>query len=198
MASFAFLTRWSPRLSSLRDDQRGAAAIEFAVVGMLMVTLWISCVEVAGGVSLQRKVTLAAHTVADLATRFESLNNEDMQAVLKAAPAILYPTGEGALEVTVSAVSIDKDGNAKVAWSEPYKKDAKGQSTQANCPKHGTDSVVALPADVLKVPNSQLIWGEVCYVYTPGLGGFVINELKLYDRTFMRPRRSEQVKRITS
>src|ERR1700754_2251380 len=118
MASLAFVNGLSQKLSLLRGDQRGTAAIEFAAVGMTMVILWVGCAEVVAGVAQQRRVTLAARTVADLTTRFENLNNADKVAVRGATHVILQTTLEGPYKVTLSVVNIDADGVAKVGWRE--------------------------------------------------------------------------------
>jgi Flp pilus assembly pilin Flp len=207
MARFAFLTRLRQSIVSLRRDQRGTAAIEFAAVAVLMITIWLGCIAIVHGVDVHRKVTLAARTVADLATRFETLNNADKDGVLNAAKAIMVPNSDATLEVTLSAVDIDADGIAKVGWSEQLQGDGIGSPSPAapslrppGCIKRANGSVVTLPGDVLKVPDSQLIWAEVCYLYKPIYVAFelaeILKEIKMYDQVFMSPRRSQAVVRI--
>ena len=62
-------------LRRLASDRQGASAIEFAILLPLMVTLYISGFEISQAVSIYRKVTIIAHTVADLVaqTRAEYL-----------------------------------------------------------------------------------------------------------------------------
>ena len=50
-------------------DERGISAVEFALLLPLMVTLYLGTVEVSQGVAIDRKVTLTARTVADLASQ---------------------------------------------------------------------------------------------------------------------------------
>lgn len=194
MISFAFLGGLSQKLSLLRRDQRGAAAIEFAAVGSLMLLVWVGCAEVVAGVGQKQRVTVAARTVADLATRFESLNNTDKDIVLGAGSVVLRPdNATGRFRVTLAAVNIDKDGVAKVEWSD----------TTGTAAAHDPNSALALPSDVLRVPNSQLIWCQVSYEYKPVFGGFAFKTASgqqemvvLTDRIYMRPRRSDAVVRI--
>ena len=77
MKNLAFLTRLSRRAVSLRRDQRGVSAVEFAMLLPLMVTLYLGAVEISQGVAIHRKVTLTARTVADLASQVTSINNAD-------------------------------------------------------------------------------------------------------------------------
>jgi len=183
MKNFAFLADLSRRVASLRRDQRGVSAVEFAMLLPLMITLYLGAVEVSQGIAIQRKVTLTARTVADLASQVASINNADMTNMLNAAASVVAPFTASQLKVTVSAVNIDADGVAKVAWSDTRNGTARAVNT-----------VVPLPA-ALKVPNSQVIWGEVNYHYVPAIGYVVTGPLELFDQIYMRPRLSGSVQR---
>jgi len=185
MKNFAFLTRLSNRITALRRDQRGVSAVEFAMLLPLMLTLYLGAVELSQGVSIHRKVTLTARTVADLASQVTTINNADMTNMLKAAEAVIAPFPPGDLKVTVSAVSIDANGVATVTWSDTLRGTARG-----------VNSTVTLPT-ALNVPNSQLIWGEVYYNYTPTIGYVLTGALNLFDQMYMRPRLSETIARTT-
>ena len=68
----------------------------------LMLTLYLGGVEVSQGVSIDRKVTLTARTVADLVAQVSSINNAGMNAVLEATAAVLAPYPTATAKVTVS------------------------------------------------------------------------------------------------
>jgi len=186
MKNFAFLADLSRRVSSLRRDQRGVSAVEFAMLLPLMITLYLGAVEVSQGVAIHRKVTLTARTVADLASQVTSINNADMTNLLNAAASVVSPYATNQLKVTVTAVDIDANGIAKVAWSDTL-----------NGTQRAVNTVVPLPA-ALSVPNSQVIWGEVHYNYVPAIGYVVTSALDLFDQIYMRPRLSEKVQRPTT
>ena len=192
MKKFAFLSRLSRRVSSLGRDQRGVSAVEFALILPLMVTLYLGVVEVSTGVAIQRKVTLTARTAADLASQAMSINNADMSNIKTAAAAVMAwcmapcAFSSAQLTVTISAVNIDADGVAKVAWSDTL-----------NGTARATDDVVTVPA-ALNVANTQLIWSEVSYSYTPDVGYVVTGTMNLADQIYMRPRLSETIARPNS
>jgi Flp pilus assembly protein TadG len=185
MKNFSFLTRLSHRITSLRRDQSGVSAVEFAMLLPLMVVLYLGAVEISQGVAIHRKVTLTARTVADLGSQVTSISNADMTNMLKAAEAVIAPFPAGQLKVTVSAVSIDANGIATVAWSDTL-----------NGTARAVNSTVSLPT-ALNVANSQLIWSEVHYNYVPTIGYVVTGALNLFDQIYMRPRLSETVNRTT-
>src|SRR5690242_20114501 len=98
MTNVGFLTRLSHRITSLRHDQRGASAVEFAMLLPLMLTLYLGAVEVSSAVSIHRKVTLTARATADLASQVTGINNADMTNMLNAAKAVIAPYPEGPLK----------------------------------------------------------------------------------------------------
>ena len=69
MTSQPAMTTLLTRLRHWRDDHRGVAAVEFAIVLPFMLTLYIGGVELGDGMAIQLKVTDTAHIVADLTTQ---------------------------------------------------------------------------------------------------------------------------------
>ncbi len=186
MTMFKPLLGLSRQLARLGEDRRGVSAVEFAMILPLMVTLYLGSVEISQGVGIDRKVTLTTRTVADLASQVSSINNSDMTNMLNASAAVIAPYDPTKLKVTVSAVSIDANGNAKIAWSDTYQGTARA-----------VGSSVTLPA-ALQIPNTQLIWSEVSYSYKPTIGYVVTGTLNLSDQIYMRPRLSDTVTRTAS
>jgi Flp pilus assembly protein TadG len=167
-------------------DKRGLSAIEFAMLLPLMVTLYLGGVEISQGISIDRKVTLIARTVADLTAQASKVTNADMTNILDASTAVMQPYQTGPLKLTVTSVVIDANGIAKVAWS-----DSRGGTARS------VGSIVSIPA-ALVVPNTSLIWGEAAYAYQPTIGYVVTGTLNLSDQMFMRPRLSDQVQRTAT
>jgi Flp pilus assembly protein TadG len=167
------------RLTDFANDNRGMSAVEFAMLLPVMLTLYLGGVELSQGISIDRKVTITARTVADLvaqATSVSTAANANASTALEAASAVLAPYPVGAAKIIVSVVDIDANGNAKVRWSS-----AKNTSARA------TGSSITVP-DALKVPKTTLVWGEATYKYQPSIGYVVTGAMDLSDQIFMRPR----------
>jgi Flp pilus assembly protein TadG len=167
-------------------DQRGLSAIEFAMVLPLMLLLFLGAVEVSQGITADRKVSVAARTVADLVSQVSSIDNAGVTNVLNAASAVMAPYPAANLVVIVSSVTIDADGNAAVAWSESLNGAARTPGSTVNVPA------------ALNIPNTSLIWGEAQYAYTPAVGFVITGTLTLKDQIYMRPRLSDRVTRTAS
>jgi Flp pilus assembly protein TadG len=174
------------RLASFARDRRGISAVEFAMLLPLMVTMYLGVVEVSKGVAIDRKVTLTTRTMADLASRVTSINNADMSSLLNASAAVIAPYQPAPLKIVLSAVTIDANSVAKIAWSDTLNGNARS-----------VGSTVTLPS-VLVVPNTTLIWSEVSYLYNPTFGYVLTGNLNLSDQIYMRPRLSDTITRVNS
>jgi Flp pilus assembly protein TadG len=109
-----------------------------------------------------------------------------MTNLLNATAAVVAPYDQSKLKVVVSAVTIDNNGTAKIAWS-----DTLGGTARS------VGATVTLPT-ALNVNNTTLIWSEVNYSYKPTIGYVVTGTLSLSDQIFMRPRLSDTVTRINA
>ena len=120
----------------------GLAAVEFAMLLPIMMTLYLGCVEITTAVATQRKVTLTARALADLPSQFTAVTNADMTNILNAASDIIAPYTAAKLKSVVSELAIDANGQATVVWSDTL-----------NGTARTVGSVVGIPAN-LAVANT--------------------------------------------
>ena len=155
----ALVTR---RLSEFANDKRGVSAVEFAMLLPLMLTLYLGGVEVSQGISIDRKVTLTARTVADLVAQVSSIDTAGINAALGAATAIMAPYPDKDAKVTVSVVDIDTNGNAKVKWSSTKNGTARAVGSSVTAPgraEYAVD-VAGLGRGVLQVSAVDRLCGD--------------------------------------
>jgi Flp pilus assembly protein TadG len=167
-------------------DCRGASAVEFAMLAPVMLTLFLGSVETSQGIAVKRKVSLTAHTLADLTTQYTDVTNADMSNILNAASAIMAPYPAASLQAVVSELSVNAQGVASVVWSDTLN----GTALNAG-------EVVSVPA-AMAVPNTYLILAQVQYSYTPNYGYVVTGTLTLTDQMLMDPRQSNAIARTAS
>jgi Flp pilus assembly protein TadG len=163
-------------------NQEGVSAIEFALLLPLMLTLYISGVEISQAVGAYRKVTLISHSVADLVAQTSTpLSTTDVGNALSAAGAIATPYSTANMSVVVSQVCIDANGKATINWS---------QATPSNMARTVGNPITFATANgaSLNTPGTCLIWGETTYAYAPALGYAITGTLNLYDNIFLSPR----------
>jgi Flp pilus assembly protein TadG len=173
-------------------DKRGLAAVEFAFIVPLMLTLTFGTIEVSSGVAIDRKVTLVARSLSDLVSQGTQVTQTDLKNFFGLGSAIMtpYPVTTTSLAQKVSAVSIDGSKIAKVVWS--YKGSVNGSTTTVT-KGYDKDTIIStIPSDLL-IANTQLIWSEVTYTYTPIVGYVISGNIPLSDQCYTRPRQSDTV-----
>ena len=178
----------SLRIRRFARDSRGAAAVEFALVTPLMLTMYFGMVELSSGVAIDRKVTMVSHTLSDLVAQATSVTDSDISNVFNAGSSMMTPYLATPLTAKVTEVAIDNTGKATVTCSRAW---TSGGGVSAGYAKNAvvTSSV---PAGLI-VNNTSLIWSEVSYVYTPTIGYVVKSAVTLSDQFFARPRQSTSV-----
>jgi Flp pilus assembly protein TadG len=159
-------------------DCRAASAIEFALLLPLMLTIYIGGNDIAFGLSAQFKATLAARTVADLASQEISIDNPTMAGILGAASTVMAPFAANNLAVIVSEVTTDANGNGTITWSAAQ-----------NALPYAAGKSVTLPTQ-LQIPNVSMILGEVTYPYTPPVSYEITGKFNIYQNAYFFPRRT--------
>ena len=173
----------SPRIVS---DARGATAVEFALITPAILSLFFGTAEVSTGVAVDRKVTITARSLSDLVAQSTTISDTDMTNIFNAASSIMTPYPTAPMTAKVTAVNIDASLNATVGWSSAL-----------NTTARTTGSAVTIPAG-LKIANTQLIWSEISYGYTPAVAKYISGTLNLTDQFFARPRQSTTICRPPS
>jgi Flp pilus assembly protein TadG len=166
-----------------KANQKGVAAIEFALIAPVMIALYVGLIEFSNALTLDRKLTHTASALADLVAQDNDITDGEMTDILAASAAIVAPYSASPLRLVVSSVVADGANKTTVAWS-----DAKNTSPR------GQGSTVQLP-DGLTEPGSSVILAEVSYTYTSPFTQFLTGGIELKDRFYLRPRRVLQVSR---
>lgn len=173
-------------IRNFRHDHRGVSAVEFAVLLPIMLTLYLGGSEITQAITIKRKTTLVTRAIGDLVAQDVSITNAEMTQIFTAVTAVMSPYGTGTLKIKVSSITIDANGNAKVAWSDAYQDTAR----QVN-------ESVTLPTG-LNIANSTLIWAEGSYTYTPPIGYAITGSITMNDKLYLRPRLVNAIARVAS
>lgn len=161
-------------LRRLARDRRGVSAVEFALLAPLMVGLYLGCAELSDGVGADRKVSLTAAALANLAAQVTGISSTDKDNIVAAASQVIVPYNANLLRLSVSCINIDANKKVTTKWT--FTGSAGGVATATTVP---TDLVVA---------STQLILADVSYDYTPTVGYTISGTITLKDHMFMSPR----------
>ncbi len=185
----------SPLTRFLREDERGVAAVETALIApMLLVMLSIAAVG-GEGFAIQRKVALASRTVTDLVARSpfikdavtsnaSDLNQSDLDVDIALGNEILYPNATAGLQTVVSELSVNAAAKTgTVVWSE----------AGAGATKLPVGTVINLDAATVAIGAPYLIYGQVQYSYQPISFWMPIGATTLSASEKLTPRNAAQI-----
>ncbi|WP_244430665.1 TadE/TadG family type IV pilus assembly protein [Methylocystis sp. ATCC 49242] len=176
------------RKITLAQDDRGIAAVEFALVLPLMLMIYLGLVELSRGMRAAQKLDLVAHTLADLTaqqltggsnTGQAGLTEADITAVFSAATTIMSPLPTANLKMTISEVAITSPSagvwQAKTTWTVT-RNSATARPCQILTAQDATPvSFTSMPTSYTTVTNGvnptvgPVIVADVVYNYSPGV-----------------------------
>ena len=177
------LNRWR----ALARDRSGLAAVEFALIAPVLVTLLLGTVEVCDALSCHEKVTMLASTGADLVAQATSVSATDMTNIFDADSAVLFPYNGSSAQIVISSIVSDGKGGGTVAWSHAQNTAPLAANTPVTVPT-GLMDQSRCPANACSV-----ILATVSYAYTSPIGKFLVGTVTMTDSFYERPRRSATV-----
>jgi Flp pilus assembly protein TadG len=184
-------------------DARGLAAIELALILPFAAMLMSLVVYGGQAYTVQRKVTLAATTVADIFAQANNTNSSTITAaeltqILAYPNLILYPYNGSTAAVVVSQLLVTVNGNGTAT------------GTVGTCPITGNSSAPCSWANANGTPlpvgtqvsidpkiasafapgssNNYVILGQVQYPFQPTGIYFSVSQITLHDSIMMIPR----------
>jgi Flp pilus assembly protein TadG len=180
-----------------RTDRKGIAAVEFAFIVPIMMVMFIGAVELSQAITVDRRVTQVASSVADLVARKEtSIANSEIKDILRIGGFIMTPYDQAPLQVVVRNVSSSsKDATTtKQSWQCTFS--GAGVNPEPTCAC--MNDTYSLPVGLVTT-NDSVVVAEVIYTYTPILFDYFLKQgfpngaggpgtYALTERIFMKPR----------
>jgi Flp pilus assembly protein TadG len=173
------------RMRAFGAATSGVAAVEFAMILPVLLTMYLGMVEVTKGVTTNRKVTLLSRTVADLTAQAAELSDTARNNIFDASSYVLQPGDPAGAKMLMVSVYVDSTGKAAICWAE--------QRGGMTIP---TDvAALNLPSGLL-IKSTSLIVGKAELPYNPA-AKLINASYTLTETSYMRPRISTQVVRKT-
>ncbi|HEY5064294.1 MAG TPA: TadE/TadG family type IV pilus assembly protein [Xanthobacteraceae bacterium] len=164
-------------------ERDGVSAVEFALILPFMLTLYLGGSELGDGMAIQFKATLAARTVADLATQYTNIPDlTTMNQILAAASTVATPYATANMTVTVSELKLNGNTTGSVVWSASSS--GNGRAINSTFPLPTAMQSLATASN----PTVYLILGEVAYPYTPAMGYAITGTINIYEDVVFSPR----------
>ena len=176
----------SPRRLSrrYREDDRGIAAIEFAIIAPVMIGMYFGLAEIASAISVDRRISHGTNVAGDLATQQPELKDDEIEEVLAAALRVMNVQD-------VDQISIDMESFILPAANQPP--ESQGRITLNNGGGAFTPyDATGLDSKLLNA-NSGVVVTRVKYNYTPLQLRFFDSTITLKETFLLKPRRSDSV-----
>lgn len=171
----------------LWNDRQGLAAVEFALILPIMLSMLLGLTELSQALACRAAVTNMASTGADLVAQETSASSTDLDNVFNALNAMLYGFSTSSASIELTSVIDGGAGNSpKVAWSCN-----KGGSHET---KGSSSLSIALPAGLITAGGGgSVIWSKITYSYSSRLNYFLNGPITWTSNFYSKPRRVLQV-----
>lgn len=178
------------RSAHTRGSQRGVSAVEFALIAPLMMMMLFGASEVSQAVSVDRKVTLAASTLGDLAAQTDRVSCTDLAQIANVTRSVFAPYTATNPSLVVASVAL-QGSTPKVEWSQEI--DGTGGCANVNN-SHSLKVGNTVVVDTgLFATNGGVVIGEVTLQYTSLGTSFMSNTTTMRERFYFRPRKSAKL-----
>jgi TadE-like protein len=167
------------RLCSFTRETRGLAAIEAGFIFPVLILLYVGLVDITNLLSVDRRVTLTASTLADLVTQNDStITTATIDGIFESARSIFEPLDVEQISLNLYNFGMD-DGSPTLKWKY-------NNGTACGDDPEASEAMEALMAD-----GNDVVVARVCYDYKAIIGWFTGDAaVTLDDELMLRPRQS--------
>jgi Flp pilus assembly protein TadG len=183
-------------IGAFRKAEGGAAAVEFAMLLPILITLFFGVVETTLALVCRADVSLMASTSADLISQVNAASNTDLSNVYAAAGTVMYPyysggaTGKPTIRITsviYDSTSATPTTAGKVAWT--CTQAGTGTLTPAS---RSVNSTVTF-SQPLMLTNGSVLMAEVAYNYVSPTTKVITGAINMTNNFYTKPRRIAQI-----
>jgi Flp pilus assembly protein TadG len=179
-----------------RKAEGGAAAVEFAMLLPIMITLFFGVVETTLALVCRSDISQMAYTAADLVSQVKTASSADISNVYAASGTVLYPyyAGGASGKPTIRITSVNYDSTSaspttagKVAWT---------------CTQAGTGTLTPASRSVgstvtfsqpLMTTSGSVIMAEIAYNYQSPTTKVITGAINMTNNFYTKPRRTAQI-----
>lgn len=154
----------------------GVAAIEFAAILPVLSIIFLATFDGGRAIATYMKVRAATYSLASITNQYATIASTDMSGIMLATSVVMAPYNTGTPSVTISQITINNKGKAKIEWS----------ANQGGTARTVGSSIS--PPAAMVVNSSYLILAEVSNTFTPMFGFFGSGGITFSDYLYVTPR----------
>ena len=174
-------------LRRYQRNERGVAAVEFALVSPILFSLLLGGVEISRYILVHQKAEKMVYSVADVISQLEDVTSGDVDAVLGASTEFMNPYDNFDANGILFLSNVHKDPgdpDQEVRWQ------CSGGGSLSAVSRVGEvdNGAAVLPGTMVLADDDDVIVAEVVYTYQPVINWYAIQNLRIYKSTMFRPR----------
>lgn len=167
-------------------NEQAIAAVEFAIVLPVLITLFYGMIEVTRYILITQKVEKLAHSVADMAAQGEVAKTADLNQVMAAAADVMKPyelTTNS--RIIISSLYREPGSNTlpKVNWRYEG-----GGTLHANSKLGLVGAKPTMPVTFTFTERENVIASEIYYEFSPLITNRFFGTKTVYRIAFYKPR----------
>ena len=170
------------RVRSLRRDQHGASALEFALLAPMFIIGFFGLVETGQVILAGRRTGHAASVLGDLIAQKQSVTPSDVTDSFAAGAQMIIPMSSSNLKMKVTSVTLQSSGKTTVDWSQ-------GQGIAADT----KGATYAPPAGMLTNTGDSVIIATATYTLLQASNFVLANNVAYKRVSYAKPRSGSQV-----
>ncbi len=174
------IARARQEFARLRRAEDGVAAVEFGLIVPIIMLLFIGAVEISQAISVDRRVSQASGSVADLVARAQgTIPFTTMAAIVKGGSYVLRTYPETPLKFTIKNVTASTTSPfpTKITWQCTYDGSQAPGANNDNYPLPVcacSAAVIVLPKPGLVGPGGSVVVADTTYEYQPIIFDFFL------------------------
>jgi len=177
------------KFRAFRGNERGVAAVEFALIMPFMLALYLGSMEASALFTADKRINTISATVGDLVSQWDpnssppGIPQATLTGYFNASRAIITPYSSTGVKQVVSLIFVGTNGATKVLWSVANGTGATARTLNVPFSPLATGSTTDIVAR-----GGCIIAAETQYSYRPLLGQVFTTALNLYHINYFIPR----------
>lgn len=177
------------RMQRFGANEKGAAAVEFALIMPFMLALYFGSMEASALFTADKRVNTISATVGDLVSQWDpstvpaAIPSATLTGYFNASQGIIRPYSVTGVKQVVSLIFVASDGSTKVLWSVANGTGAVARTVNLPFAPLSTTSTTDVVAR-----GGCIIAAEAEYAYSPLLAQVYTTSFNLYHINYFVPR----------
>ena len=160
-------------------DVTGMSVTETAILFPVLISLMMGIYDLGQGVIVNQKTVAASQVVADLIGRNEVVNIDLLTDIRNAGELALQPYSTIEFGSDIMSVEFDEDGDPVILWRVTENMSGDDEALDST--------------DGLGAEGEGVVIVSIANEYKPYFSKFIVSEINMRERAFVRGRRSATV-----